>query len=311
MQEKTIKSVLNKKLNAWCASITDDPTLVRLIKRDAICTGGAIPSLLTNADVNDYDFYFTTYETTLAVAEYYLKKFTENPPSKFKNSNRDVAIYIDKDIKDRVKIVVRSQGIASANGTKDYKYFEMPGFDPSEPQEFVENVANSVEKEKEGESNLTKFRPIFLTTNAITLSDKVQIIVRFFGSPNDIHENFDFIHCTCFWAAQTNELVLPQEALVCLINKRLKYKQSKYPICSIIRTRKFLKQGWSIDAGQYVKMVWDVNKLDLHSIHVLEDQLVGVDSAYFHEVIQLLTNRQEEGKQIDDAYLIQVIDQVF
>jgi hypothetical protein len=85
--------------------------------------------------------------------------------------------------------------------------------------------------------------------------------------------------------------------------------ESKYPLCSIIRTRKFLQRGWRINAGQFVKMAWDLNKLDLSDINVLEDQLVGVDVAYFEEVLSLL--RERGGEQIDGAYLMQVIDKVF
>jgi hypothetical protein len=82
-------------------------------------------------------------------------------------------------------------------------------------------------------------------------------------------------------------------------------------LCSFIRTRKFLKRGWHIDAGQYLKMAWDLNKLNLKDMKVLEDQLTGVDSAYFHEVIGLLDERIKVGKEIDDAYLMQVVDKIF
>jgi hypothetical protein len=136
-------------------------------------------------------------------------------------------------------------------------------------------------------------------------------VLRFYGSPEQIHENYDFIHCTCSWEASTGELRLPEKALVSIINKRLKYKTSKYPLCSFIRTRKFLKRGWHIDAGQYLKMAWDLNKLDLKNMSVLEDQLTGVDAAYFQEVINLLNDHVKGGKEIDDAYLVQVVDKIF
>ena len=66
-----------------------------------------------------------------------------------------------------------------------------------------------------------------------------------------------------------------------------------------------------INAGQIVKMAWDLNKLDLTDIKVLEDQMVGVDAAYFREVINLLKERTEKGKPIDETYLMKVIDRVF
>lgn len=310
MQEKTIKSVLRKKVDDWCAHVEDD-AVKKAIQQDTIITGGAIVSLLTGEDVNDFDVYFKTRETTKLVAEYYVKKFKENPPSSFKDSpDRLVKISV-RDDDGRIKIVVKSQGIAGESGTKDYQYFEGVN-DVTEPEVFVEAVAKDAAPEapKEGEKK-PQYRARFLTTNAITLSEKIQIVIRFYGTPDQIHENYDFIHCTCSWEASTGELRLPEKALVSIINKRLKYKTSKYPLCSFIRTRKFLKRGWHIDAGQYLKMAWDLNKLDLTDMAVLEDQLTGVDAAYFKEVIDMLNKQVAEGKQIDDAYLVQVVDKIF
>lgn len=308
MQEKTIKSVLRRKLEDWISHVDNDE-IKQLIQRDAICTGGAIANMISGEKVNDYDFYFKTQETAFRVAEYYIEKFKQNPPSRFKNQpDRLVKLSVIK-TSDRVKVVVKSQGIAGESGTEDYQYFEGVN-DPSEPQEFVESIVQDVEdaKKKEGKE---KYRPVFITSNAISLSDDIQIIIRFFGKMEEIHENYDFVHCTCSWEAETGALRLPNEALVALLNKRLKYKTSKYPLCSIIRTRKFLQRGWHIDAGQYVKMAWDLNKLDLTNINVLEDQMIGVDSAYFAEVIALLKQKTEEGKKVEDAYLIQIIDKIF
>ena len=308
MQEKTIKSILRQKINDWVAHVEDE-YLKKAILADVICTGGAITSLLCDEQPNDFDIYFKTKETTKAVANYYVSEFKKNPPSRFKDSpDRLVSITVQDD-EGRIKIVVKSQGIAGESGTETYQYFEQVQ-DPTEPEGFVEQVAQD-KADADKKDGKPKYRPVFLTANAITLSDKIQIIIRFYGSVAEIHENYDFIHCTCSWEAESKELILPNQALVSLINKRLKYKTSKYPLCSIIRTRKFLKRGWHIDAGQYLKMAWDLNKLDLKDMRVLEDQLTGVDSAYFYEVITLLEQQVKSGKEIDDAYLMQVVDKIF
>jgi len=311
MQPKTIKSVLKKKIDDWIKSVESE-SLRELIERDTIVTGGAITSLLQGEKPNDFDVYFKTFDTAKQVAEYYVGKFKQNLPSRFKSTGQTVDIKVLTD-DSRIKIVVKSQGIASESGTSEYQYFEQPGVDPSEPQEFVEAVIQD-KKVADDKTDKTKpkYCPIFLTSNAITLSEGVQIVIRFHGAVDQIHENFDFVHCTCSWDRQTGELLLPTDALVSIINKRLKYTRSKYPLCSLIRTRKFLKLGWHIDAGQYVKMAWDLNKLNLSDINVLEDQMVGVDSAYFQEVIGLLNEKTEKGtKPVEDSYLIEIIDRVF
>src|SRR3546814_17023564 len=129
------------------------------------------------------------------------------------------------------------------------------------------------------------YRPVFMSTNAITLSDKIQIVLRFYGEADAIHENYDFVHCTNYWTSKDANLTLRQPALESLLCKELRYVGSKYPVCSVIRLRKFIRRGWVINAGQILKMMMQVSELDLTNPAVLQDQLTGVDSAYFIEQI--------------------------
>jgi hypothetical protein len=88
---------------------------------------------------------------------------------------------------------------------------------------------------------------------------------------------------------------------------------SKYPLCSIIRTRKFINRGWHINAGQYLKMCLQLNELDLNNIDVLEDQLIGVDSAYFMMLIDSIRNKQltDDNFELNNSYIISIIDKIF
>ena len=67
MKTKTIEKVLQKKINEWLNSITDDRVRV-LARKNTIVTGGSIASMLLNEPVNDYDIYFRNIETVIAVA---------------------------------------------------------------------------------------------------------------------------------------------------------------------------------------------------------------------------------------------------
>lgn len=89
-----------------------------------------------------------------------------------------------------------------------------------------------------------------MSTNAITLSHRLQIVNRFYGKPDEIHDNYDFVHCTNYWTSWDSELVLRPAALEALLTRELRYVGSKYPVCSLIRVRKFTARGWSINAGQ-------------------------------------------------------------
>jgi hypothetical protein len=306
MKRKTIKKVISKEINKWLASISDK-TVYDLVKDDIIVTGGCIVSMFLGEDIKDFDIYLRTKESALALSNYYVNKFNrdnnagaivvdcevdcENEPSEYGNYGIK-----KKDIKEkRIKIYIKSKGVL-AEGNNSLA-------DP------IEDCFDVLEENKEKE----KYRPVFLSSNAITLSDKIQIIIRFYGEPEEIHSNYDFIHCTNYWVSDKDELTTSVESLESILSKTLFYQGSKYPLCSIIRTRKFITRGWSISAGEYLKMVFQLNELDLTDIDTLEDQLIGVDSAYFGMIIDAL--REHVGRnpdfKVSSSYVVALVDKIF
>lgn len=297
MNSKNIKKHLNNKLRDWISNI-DDENIKTTLKENVIVTGGAIVSLLTGETLHDYDVYFRTKEACLAVANYYVGKWNESHPDK------PVSVRVDEGT-GKIDCFVSSKGIADEDEEKnsDISY----NFVSTE-----EEIDEAMEEEPESE-NKEKYRPRFITSNAITLSHKVQIVIRFYGEVEEIHKNYDFAHCTCAWSSWNNELFLPQKALECIINKELYYIGSKYPLCSIIRTRKYIERGYHINAGQYVKMCMQLNELDLKNVKVLEDQLTGVDTTYFKMMVDALQKHMEETKEekVDTTYAMNLINKLF
>lgn len=332
MKAKTIKSALRAKINDWLQSIDDEATR-EIIAKNVIVTGGSIVSMLTGERVNDYDIYFRTHDAALAAASYYVAKFKLNPPPTFKGYTQGVEIRVDPtEQREQVKIVIQSAGIASESASAEdntgYQYFEalpdevgqeyaekVMGGLPSNLEMADEVAATAVDAPDDGKP---KYRPVFLSANAITLSHGVQLVMRFIGEPEVIHKFYDFVHCTCYWCSWDGKLELPAAALEAIITKELRYVGSRYPLCSIIRIRKFVARGWQINAGQILKMCWQLNQLNLSDIRVLDDQLTGVDAHYFRQVIARLQEKQdeatangEEPKPIDGTYLMTLIDRMF
>lgn len=315
-KRKTINSIISKKFNDFVASIKDE-TVRQMVQENSIITGGCIASMLSGKPANDFDIYFANKRTVLAVADYYVKQYKDSS-SVSHTDGREVLIEV-KEKDDRVKIYIKSAGIASEGETKEYQYFE------SRPEEVGEEYVNEVAKvldDAEGvadpvDDTKPKYRPVFMSDNAITLSDKVQIVIRFYGTPEEIHSNFDFIHCTNYWKSSDRKVVLNLEALEAIMAKELTYIGSKYPIASVIRLRKFIGRGWTINAGQILKILFQVSMLDLTKIEVLEEQLVGVDVAYFNQLIRILKDNEEKRKEnnqtlnIDMAYITTIIDRLF
>lgn len=311
MKAKTIKAVLRKKVDEWLASIEDE-SLQKDLRSKVIVTGGAIASMLLKEPVNDFDLYFRDYEITKRVAEYYVARFeTKN------RKGIPCAISVDTQEEGRIKIVIKSSGIASDEGTeKPYEYFEASA--PDAAGEYVsdmitdpERIDDQFQETKDALDLESKplYRPVFLSSNAITLSGHIQLILRFYGEPDAIHANYDFQHCMNYWQSWDSHLELRKEALECLLTKELRYVGSKYPICSLIRLRKFIARGWQVNAGQIVKMCLQIGDLDLHDVKVLEDQLTGVDVAYFAQLLSAI--KAEDPQKINSAYLIEIIDRMF
>ena len=315
LKAKTIKSVLRNKINAWLETITDED-LRDTCKKEAIVTGGCIASMLLGEQVNDFDVYFRTKATVRRVADYYVAQFLA---AKKAQGGVQFDTFVDEltDLsgKERVRIVVKSAGVASDEQEADYSYFESrPDHEAGEyigeafdPLSTVKDIADGAKDAMSEDAPI--YSPAFLSSNAISLRGKVQLILRFYGDPDEIHSSYDFAHCMNYWESGQSKLTLRPESLEALLSKTLVYHGSKYPLCSVIRSRKFIERGWRINAGQYLKMAMQISELDMKDHAVLEEQLTGVDVAYFAEVIGKI--QEKDPERVDAAYLTEIIDRMF
>lgn len=316
MNKKNIKRNIERKINKWCDSIKDKD-LVKDIKKDIIVTGGCFVSLLNNEDVNDYDVYFSTKETAYNVAKYYVEKsgrndiFVASSQEEFishfnKLVQREKTLYASEEeafevLKDavgnykddRVFIYIPSSGIASTEE-----------FEKQKEKQF----ATQHSKEEKSEKKET-YETVFISSNAITLTNDIQIIIRFFGTPEEIHENFDYVHTKNYY--YDGKVVLNPDSIESIITKELRYDgTSKYPLCSLFRLRKFIKRGWHITGGDILKMAFQIKELDLYNIECLKDQLIGVDSTHFLYLINKLSQKDNKV-DLSFVYICNLIDEIF
>jgi hypothetical protein len=314
MKTKTINKTINAKFDAWLATITDE-RVRKLVEKGSILTGGSIASMLLREPVNDFDFYFKDLETTKAVAEYYVAEFLKNPPPTMKFSDGRTVLMevkvIDTVTPSRVRIYIKSAGVAGESseeesGTDEHPYQYFEGAAPEEAEEYVDQVMEGKQEKKDEKYD---YRPVFLTDNAISLNGDIQMVIRFYGQPDQIHENYDYVHATNYWTSWDRKVTLRVEALECLLTRELRYIGSKYPICSLVRARKFIQRDWTINAGQFLKISMQISELNLKDYEVLKEQLVGMDVAYFMQVLSAL--KEKDTQKINAAYLTEIIDRIF
>lgn len=319
MKRKTIRKVLRNKIEDWLRSIENEE-IRQIASRNVIVTGGSITSMLLGEPINDFDIYMRTKESTVSLAKFYSDWFVKlNNPQ----IQPFVKITTLKNIKgedeNRVCIYVKSSGAAGEGDDYDYQYYEQTdNIHGDGAEQYINKIQKGLHGDKdpddEGES-LPRYRPVFMSQNAISLKNKVQLVIRFYGDPQQIHDNYDFCHAMCSYDYHNDRLDLPADAMESILSKTLYYKGSLYPICSVFRTRKFIERGWTISAGEMLKMCWQISEIDLTDQTVLREQLTGIDAAYFSELIRLMDKEKEENpetlKDINSTYAIQLIDRIF
>lgn len=295
MQRKTIKKVIVRKLDDWLSTI-EDTVLRQEVRKNILVSGGSITSLFQGQPVNDYDVYIQDMDVLIKLAKYYCpgivldgRKKDEYIKNRFPKYDPKEPFWMDTDEpyapaglvilqtlkEDQVKLDIESQG----------RRTEEQAIKPD-----------------------TKYQVAFLSQNAISLTDNLQIVLRFHGNSEQIHKTFDFIHATNYFTFQEG-LVTNVDALESILTKTLKYQGSLYPLTSIIRMKKFLSRGWTINAGEIFKIMFQISELNLKDVQVLEEQLIGVDVAYFSTLIEII--RVVPPESFSSSYLNSLIDKVF
>jgi len=285
MQLKTIEKNIQTKMNEWLLTITDEE-LRRKVKNNLLVSGGSIVSLLLKETVNDYDVYIKDMDVLIELVQYYIKQ-----------------LLFSIEILDGRKRIEYLNSIQYKQGI--YK-IAIENLKPDQVKLYFTDKTGGLATGHNKED--VNYAPTFFSPNAISLSNNVQIITRFHGNNEEIHKTFDFIHAINYFTFKGG-LVTNKEALESIICKQLKYQGSLYPLTSIIRMKKFIKRGWNINAGEILKIMFQISELDLHNPNVLEDQLIGIDVAYFAQLIEIL--RTVSSEKITSSYINEIIDRVF
>lgn len=295
MQRKTIKKVIVKKLDGWLSTI-EDSTLRQEVRKNILVSGGSITSLFQGQPVNDYDIYIQDMDVLVKLAKYYCPGIVldgrlkdEYIKNRFPKYDSKEPFWLDTDEPYAPELLVRLLTLKK-----------------NQVKLNIESAGRRTEEQALKPD--TKYQIAFLSQNAISLTDDLQIVLRFNGNSEQIHKTFDFIHATNYFTFKEG-LVTNIDALESILTKTLRYQGSLYPLTSIIRMKKFLNRGWSINAGEILKIMFQISELDLKNVEVLEEQLIGVDIAYFSTLIEIIRGVSPES--MNSSYLNSLIDKVF
>lgn len=280
----TIKNVLTRVISSWLETL---PMEIRgQVAKDTMVCGGAITSMMLGETPNDYDIYFKTKATALLVAKHYCSQ-AESVLNRKATVLETVVNDINGCPEERIQIFIKSTGVA---GQVD-----------DESEELAENLKVS--------SGRSDYSLRYITDNAISLAQKTQLIIRFWGEPEEIFKNYDFVHCMASFDFVKQVLLISPDTMQSVLSKTLVYKGSKYPVASILRLRKFLARGWRISAGQTLKIIMQLRNWDMTDPTQLREQLIGVDFYYMRGLLDALASKGDE--RIDQQYMVELLDSIF
>lgn len=94
-------------------------------------------------------------------------------------------------------------------------------------------------------SEQEKFKVKLITENAINLSDKIQLIIKFTGHPTIVIEKFDWQHIKSYFI-YPDIITFTNDVYKLIVEKELIYTGSDYPLSSMMRLKKYIKKGWNV-----------------------------------------------------------------
>lgn len=150
----------------------------------------------------------------------------------------------------------------------DVFFFEEPNF--------LTNNSFITDYTKIRNTNQTGFT-LESTLNFGNKAIKVQFIKIKWGEPESLIRTFDFLHTQMYYNPNTEETNLTPDKTSFLRRKQLVYVGGhEYPVKSLWRAFKFIGQGWSLEKDQLLRMLLDINSLNLNRNTVLREQTRGL-----------------------------------
>ena len=147
--------------------------------------------------------------------------------------------------------------------------------------------------------------PVQESPNAITYKRtsgknkyEVQLITRFSGTPRQILDTFDFTIVQGCYDFSTQSFVLDDKFLPDIAARVLRYTSSShYPICALIRTKKYQDRGYHFTNSCRLAISFAINRLDLTTYKNLKEQLLGIDTTFLRGFLETLDDDQELSDQ--------------
>jgi hypothetical protein len=257
---------------------------------NSFIAGGAIISVSKEEKIKDYDLFMTNAVSTKAVFSSLMNRVT---------GGTDFQLVTQVDDKNP-KL---ERGTLALNGLHE-----------SDLETLIDKF-NANCKALKITSRTHKVVPAYLSKNALTLSNGVQLIFRFIGEPKEVFTTFDYEHCKVYWRPNPLGLLLgtvtyegrSQESIA--KNELIYTGNTRFALSAISRLNKFIKRGWGVSPSSLLSLALTSAKIDWSNKQALEEELLGIYGIENKTLKQILEMCSTKDK-VDLDKVVQVLGEV-
>lgn len=134
--------------------------------------------------------------------------------------------------------------------------------------------------------------------------NRVQLIKKFRGTPEEIISNFDYSVVQCAFLPHIEEFVMSSNFLYDNASRTLRYNTDiegvSYPIASLMRAEKYIKRGYKFTGVEALKLGLTINNLKINTYKDLKEQIEGIDTYYFKGLTDKLLNEGEKSYDLNE-----------
>jgi hypothetical protein len=254
---------------------------------DSFFAGGVITSHCKDEKVKDYDLFFTSVEALKGALNYYLGFHGWY-------SSFDLVSEQDKLNPKLARVSIQPR----QNSTR-------------KTDEFIKVFNSDFKKSGSGD----RVTPVYLSHNALSLSNGVQLIFRFVGEPEEVFSTFDYEHCKTYWRPSPlgiadGKVTFSGKSLESLAKNELIYTgQSRFVLSAISRLNKFIKRGWGVAPSSLLSIASSAAKVDWQNKDKLREELLGIYGIDPEVLTQILDYSSKEEK-VDLDKVIEMLGEV-
>ncbi|GAB6989609.1 hypothetical protein [Paenibacillus pini] len=152
-------------------------------------------------------------------------------------------------------------------------------------------------------TGLTKKSVLMISGKEPKIRNVQLIHFKYFNTPDEIFETFDFTACMGAYDFSTEQFVLHQQFLKHNSQRILKFnKNTAFPIVSLLRVQKYNGKGYTISKPEFIRIALKCMELDIKTVEDLKDHLGGMYGINYDKIIDF-----EEGEEFS---LDKVIDKI-